>query len=66
MTRPRFIFRQLEGPGGLLEKDGSIIPENVLFDLLQGLPLGSVLSLLAMGSQLCRQERSSPRCPSAW
>jgi choline/glycine/proline betaine transport protein len=60
------IFRQMEGPGGLLEKDGSIIPENVLFDVLQGLPLGSVLSLLAMGSQLCRQERSSPRCPSAW
>ncbi len=35
-------------PGGLLEKDGSIIPENVLFDVLQGLPLGSVLSVLAI------------------
>lgn len=42
------IFRQMEGPGGLLESDGSIIPENVLFDVLQGLPLGSVLSVLAI------------------
>ncbi len=42
------IFRQLEGPGGLLESDGSIVPENVLFDVLQGLPLGSLLSVIAI------------------
>ncbi len=42
------IYRQMEGPGGLLEADGSIISQNVLFDVLQGLPLGAVLSVVAI------------------
>ena len=42
------IYRQLEGPGGLLEEDGSIISQNVLFDVLNGLPLGALLSVVAI------------------
>ncbi|MGA8209353.1 MAG: BCCT family transporter [Nocardioidaceae bacterium] len=42
------MYRQLNGPGSLLEDDGSIISQNVLFDVLQGLPLGGLLSVLAI------------------
>ncbi len=41
------IFQQMS-EGDLLEDDGSLISQNVLFDLLQGLPGGVVLSVGAI------------------
>ncbi len=41
------IYRQTNA-GDLLEPDGSLISQNVLFDVLQGLPMGSVLSVVAI------------------
>ena len=41
------IFQQMS-QGDLLEDDGSLISQNVLFDLLQGLPGGVVLSVGAI------------------
>ena len=41
------IFQQMS-QGDLLEDDGSLISQNVLFDLLQGLPGGVVLSIGAI------------------
>ena len=41
------IFQQMT-TGDLLESDGSLISQNVLFDLLQGLPGGAVLSVGAI------------------
>ncbi len=41
------IYRQMT-TGDLLESDGSLISQNVLFDLLQGLPGGAALSVGAI------------------
>jgi choline/glycine/proline betaine transport protein len=42
------LHRELFGAGGLVGEDGSVIPENALFDLLSGLPAGAVLSVLTI------------------
>ncbi|MDT0165270.1 BCCT family transporter [Actinotalea sp. AC32] len=42
------LHRELFGRGGLVGDDGSVVPENALFDLLGGLPAGPVLSVLAI------------------
>nr|WP_323368711.1 BCCT family transporter [Ornithinicoccus halotolerans] len=42
------IHREMFGGGGLLGEDNSVVSEQVLFDLLNGLPLGSVLSVIAI------------------
>ncbi|MBX9244164.1 BCCT family transporter [Actinotalea ferrariae] len=42
------LYRELFGEGGLVGEDGSVVPENALFDLLGGLPWGSVLSVIAI------------------
>jgi choline/glycine/proline betaine transport protein len=41
------IYRQMT-EGDLLEPDGTLISQNVLFDLLQGLPAGALLSVVAI------------------
>ncbi|MBD8868067.1 BCCT family transporter [Nocardioides sp. MJB4] len=38
------IYTQMQEGQTLLEEDGSIVSENVLFNLLEGLPLGGLLS----------------------
>jgi choline/glycine/proline betaine transport protein len=42
------LYRELFGSGGLIAEDGSVVPENALFDLLAGLPAGTVLSLVTI------------------
>ncbi|MBO1751909.1 BCCT family transporter [Actinotalea sp. BY-33] len=42
------IYRELFGEGGLVPADGSIVPENALFDVLGGLPWGPFLSVVAI------------------
>lgn len=42
------IYRQVFGAGDLVGADGSVVPENALFDLLAGLPGGVVLSVGAI------------------
>ncbi|WP_240641588.1 BCCT family transporter [Nocardioides ferulae] len=42
------IHRELFGEGGLVGADGSIVSENVLFDLVGDLPLGGLLSGVAI------------------
>ncbi len=42
------IYRQMFGGGGLLNEDGSVTSEQVLFDLVGDLPLGGLLSVLAI------------------
>lgn len=42
------LHRELFGEGGLVGEDGSVVPENALFDLLSGLPAAAVLSVVAI------------------
>lgn len=42
------IHRQIFGAGDLVPEGGSVVAENALFDMLGGLPWGSVLSVLAI------------------
>lgn len=42
------LHRELFGSGGLVGEDGTVVPENALFDLLAGLPGGVVLSVGAI------------------
>ncbi len=42
------IHRQMFGGGGLLEEDGSIVSQNVLFNVLDGLPLSGILTVTAI------------------
>jgi choline/glycine/proline betaine transport protein len=42
------LHRQLFGAGGLIPEDGTIVPEDALFDLLAGLPGGVLLSIGAI------------------
>ena len=42
------IHDQLLGDGGLIEPGGEIVSENVLFEMVGGLPGGTVLSVLAL------------------
>ncbi len=42
------LYRELFGDGGMVPADGTVVPENALFDLLGDLPWGSVLSVLAI------------------
>jgi choline/glycine/proline betaine transport protein len=42
------LHQELVGGGGLVGPDGEVVPENVLFDLLGGLPAGTVLSVGAI------------------
>lgn len=42
------LYRELFGEGGLVPPDGVVVAQNALFDLLGGLPWGSVLSVLAI------------------
>ncbi len=42
------IQRQLFGEGGLVDSEEGVVAENALFDMLNGLPLGAVLSVIAM------------------
>ena len=42
------IYRELFGEGGLAGDDGSIVSEQVLFDLVGDLPLGAVFSVVAI------------------
>jgi choline/glycine/proline betaine transport protein len=42
------IHREIFGAGGLVAQDGTVVAENALFDMLAGLPWGSVLSVLAI------------------
>lgn len=42
------IHREIFGAGGLVGADGTVVAENALFDMLAGLPWGSVLSVLAI------------------
>lgn len=41
------IYREMFGDGGLVTGD-TVVAENALFDMLEGLPLGSVLSVIAI------------------
>lgn len=41
------IYREMFGDGGLVTGD-EVVAENALFDMLEGLPLGSVLSVIAI------------------
>lgn len=41
------IYRQLFGSGGLVGEDG-VVPEAALFDMLSGLPLGAIMSVIAI------------------
>ncbi|MBC7290285.1 MAG: BCCT family transporter [Actinotalea sp.] len=42
------LYRELFGDGGLVGEDGSVVPENALFDLLADLPAGAVLSVMTI------------------
>lgn len=42
------LHRELSGGGGMVPADGEVVPEDALFDLLGDLPLGAVLSFLAI------------------
>lgn len=42
------LYRELFGQGGLVGEDGSVVPENALFDLLADLPAGAVLSVVTI------------------
>ncbi|MFS0704571.1 BCCT family transporter [Cellulomonas sp. 179-A 9B4 NHS] len=42
------LHRELQGEGGLVPADGTVVPENALFDLLAGLPAGTVLAVVAI------------------
>nr|WP_297424666.1 BCCT family transporter [uncultured Actinotalea sp.] len=42
------LYRELFGEGGLVGEDGSVVPENALFDLVADLPAGAVLSVLTI------------------
>ncbi|GAA3842037.1 BCCT family transporter [Brevibacterium ammoniilyticum] len=42
------IYRQLFGAGDLVDPEEGVVAERVLFDVLGGLPLGSVLSVIAI------------------
>ena len=42
------LHRELFGQGGLVGENGEVVPENALFDLLGGLPGGTVLSIGAI------------------
>lgn len=42
------LYEQLFGNGDLVGADGTVVPENALFDLLAGLPGGAVLSIGAI------------------
>lgn len=42
------IHRQLFGAGGLVDPDEGVVAERVLFDVLGDLPLGSILSVIAI------------------
>ncbi|HCQ18062.1 MAG TPA: choline transporter, partial [Dermacoccus sp.] len=42
------IHRQLFGDGGLVDKTDGVVAEKVLFTVLQDLPLGQVLSVIAI------------------
>ncbi|QGQ20931.1 BCCT family transporter [Cellulomonas sp. JZ18] len=42
------VYRELFGQGGMVGADGTVVPENALFDLLGDLPWGSALSVLAI------------------
>nr|WP_051298615.1 BCCT family transporter [Arthrobacter castelli] len=41
------LYRQLFGSGGLVGEEG-VVPEAALFDMLGGLPLGNILSVIAI------------------
>lgn len=42
------IYKQLFGSGDLIDPDEGVVAERVLFDVLGSLPLGSILSVLAI------------------
>jgi len=42
------LYREVFGGGGLVGADGTVVPENALFDLLEGLPGGVALSVGAI------------------
>ncbi|WP_298326564.1 BCCT family transporter [Haloactinopolyspora sp.] len=42
------IHQELFGDGGLVDPDEGVVAENALFDMLNNLPLGSVLSVIAI------------------
>ena len=42
------LYRQLFGEGDLVDPEAGVIPEAALFDMLGGLPLGSILSVVAI------------------
>ncbi|MDN5587999.1 MAG: BCCT family transporter, partial [Brevibacterium sp.] len=42
------IYRQIFGSGDLVDPEEGVVAERVLFDVLGGLPLGSILSVLAI------------------
>lgn len=42
------IHRELFGSGGIVPEDGVVVAENALFDMLGGLPGGTVLSVVAI------------------
>lgn len=42
------IHRELFGEGGLIAPDGSVVPENALFDLVGDLPWGGIISVVVI------------------
>ncbi|TGD09357.1 MULTISPECIES: BCCT family transporter [unclassified Brevibacterium] len=42
------IYRQLFGEGGLVDPEDGVVAEKVLFDVLGSLPMGSILSVIAI------------------
>ncbi|HEX2174988.1 MAG TPA: BCCT family transporter [Nocardioidaceae bacterium] len=42
------ILREMSSPGSLVDPQEGVVSENVLFDFLSGLPLGPVLSVIAI------------------
>ncbi|MDH5152305.1 BCCT family transporter [Kocuria palustris] len=42
------LYRQIFGDGGLVDPEEGVIAESALFDLLSGLPIGGILSVLAI------------------
>lgn len=42
------IYQQLFGAGGLVDPEDGVIPEKALFDVLGSLPMGSILSAVAI------------------
>ncbi|MGO2028420.1 MAG: BCCT family transporter [Brevibacterium aurantiacum] len=42
------IYRQLFGEGGLVDPEEGVVAEKVLFDVLSSLPMGSILSVIAI------------------